>query len=143
MSIAYNFVIHSICSSGRNHKSCIQLVGMASWKSKKWKYFYSFNGVNCLIPKSYYKLIILRLLFRLTNVGHNTRLLLKATENMTKLILCSQRENEAVSDILSEGLELLEASFKLVCKYCIVMTNTEKLFKQYTFIYIGVYVVKI
>jgi hypothetical protein len=96
---------------------------MASWKSKKGKHLDSFNNGNCLIPQSYYKLIMLRLLFRLKNVGHNTTLLVKATENMTKHILCSQREDELIRDVLSEGLELLEASFKLVCKYFIVMTN--------------------
>jgi hypothetical protein len=115
-SIAHNFVIHSTCSSGRNHESCIQLVGMASWNSRKRKYLDSFTNVNCLIPKSHYKLIMLHLPFSLMNVGHNTRILVKARENMTKHILCSQREDEVVSDILSEGLELLEASFKSVCK---------------------------
>jgi hypothetical protein len=95
----------------------MQLGGMASWKSKKGNYSDSFNSVKCPIPKSFYKFIVLHLLFRLRNVGHNTSLLVKATENMIKYFLCSQRDNEAISDIMSEGLELLEASIKLVCKY--------------------------
>jgi hypothetical protein len=75
----------------------------------------SFTNVNCLIPKSYDK-IMLHLLFRLVNVGH-IRLLIKATDNMTKHILCSQREdNGNVSDINSKKAELLDAPFKQVCK---------------------------
>jgi hypothetical protein len=61
---------------------------------------------------------------------------------MTKHILCSQGEDDAyVRDFLLEGVELLNACIKMVCKYWIVI-NTEKLFKQYTFIYIGIYILK-
>jgi hypothetical protein len=60
---------------------------------------------------------MLHLLFRLQNVGYNTSDLVETTANMTKHILCFQSEDEIISEVISEGLDLLETSFMLVCKY--------------------------
>jgi hypothetical protein len=61
-----------------------------------------------------------------------------------KHILCSQREdNGKISYIISEGVELLEAPFKQVCKEWTVMNNTEKRLQTVPFPRFLVYMIKL